>query len=106
MMARKKTRNNDEEAPQEQRKRGKRINVDAMTGGQKNYIMEILNNRITFCIGPAGTGKTAIAVGLGLKSILAAKPAYKKLIVMRPAKEACGESLGFLPGDLDDKMGP
>lgn len=102
----KKTKKNSEEETQEQRRRGKRINVDAMTDGQKNYIMEILNNRITFCIGPAGTGKTAIAVGLGLKYILAAKPAYKKLIVMRPAREACGEGLGFLPGDLEDKMGP
>ena len=80
-----------------------KVKVKALTPGQKKYITEIRNNRIVFCTGPAGTGKTAVATGLALESILAAHPAYKKLVIMRPVREACGESLGYLPGNLDEK---
>lgn len=82
------------------------IVVSAKTEGQKRYIIEVKNNDITFCYGPAGTGKTAVAVGLALQAICAEAPAYEKLVVMRPAKEACGERIGYLPGDLEDKMAP
>jgi len=84
----------------------KNVVVSAQTEGQKDYIREILNNDITFCYGPAGSGKTAVAVGIALQHICAPVPAYEKLIVMRPAKEACGERIGFLPGDLSEKMAP
>jgi phosphate starvation-inducible PhoH-like protein len=84
----------------------KGVIVQAKTSGQKKYIIEILNHVITFCIGPAGSGKTAIAVGVALQSILSKNSIFDKLVVMRPAKEACGEKIGFLPGDLEEKMGP
>jgi len=84
----------------------KSIIVQAKTVGQKKYIIEIQNHIITFCTGPAGTGKTAISVGIGLQYILAQNSMYDKIVVMRPAKEACGEKIGFLPGDIEEKMGP
>lgn len=84
----------------------KNVIVSAQTAGQKKYIIEIKNNDITFCYGPAGSGKTAVAVGIALQHICVAEPAYEKLVIMRPAKEACDEKIGFLPGDLDDKMSP
>jgi phosphate starvation-inducible PhoH-like protein len=90
---------------QESRK-PKSIVVSAMTPGQKRYIVEVQNNDITFCYGPAGTGKTAVAVGLALQAVCAEHPIYEKLVVMRSVKEACGEEIGHLPGDLASKMGP
>jgi phosphate starvation-inducible PhoH-like protein len=80
--------------------------VKAMTPGQKDYILSIKNSQITICTGPAGSGKTAIAVGIALQNVLGTNPAYEKLIIMRPAKEACGESIGYLPGELKEKMSP
>lgn len=82
------------------------IIVKARTGGQKQYIQDIKNCDIVFCSGPAGCGKTVIAVGMALQYILAEHPAFDKLVIMRPAKEACQESIGFLPGDLGEKMTP
>lgn len=84
----------------------KNVIVSAQTDGQRQYMNEIKNNDIVFCYGPAGTGKTAVAVGVALQYICAPEPTYNKLIVMRPAKEACDERIGFLPGDMDDKMAP
>lgn len=84
----------------------KSVVVSGQTEGQKKYIIEIKNNDITFCYGPAGTGKTAVATGIALQYICAEFPAYDKMVVLRPAREACGEKIGFLPGDLDDKMAP
>jgi phosphate starvation-inducible PhoH-like protein len=80
--------------------------VKAMTPGQREYIIAIKNSQITICTGPAGSGKTAIAVGLALQHVLAPSPTYEKLVIMRPAKEACGESIGYLPGELREKMSP
>jgi phosphate starvation-inducible PhoH-like protein len=82
------------------------IMVTARTPGQKQYIIAIKNSDITFCRGPAGSGKTAVAVGLGLQAIAAPNSEFDKLVIMRPAKEACDEELGHLPGDLSEKMGP
>lgn len=84
----------------------KSVIVSAQTEGQKRYIVEIKNNDIIFCYGPAGSGKTAVAVGVALQNICCESPAYEKLVVMRPAREACGERIGFLPGDMDEKMAP
>jgi phosphate starvation-inducible PhoH-like protein len=83
-----------------------RVVVSGMTHGQKEYIKAIMNNRIIFCAGPAGTGKTAVAVGMALQSVLSPGSQYKRIIVMRPVIEACGEHLGFIPGDLESKMTP
>jgi phosphate starvation-inducible PhoH-like protein len=82
------------------------VRVEAKTDNQRRYITTIKNNQITFCKGPAGTGKTIIPVGLALQAILAPESTVKRIVVMRPVKEACGEHLGFLPGDLNEKMSP
>jgi phosphate starvation-inducible PhoH-like protein len=91
---------------QQPQKRPNDIVVTAKTPGQKRYIVEIKNNDITFCVGPAGSGKTAIAIGLALQDVLSKNPTYKKIVVMRPVKEACDEHVGYLPGDLMEKMIP
>lgn len=77
--------------------------VRPRTIGQKNYIDEIKNNTIVLGIGPAGTGKTYLAVAMAVKAFRDHK--IKKIILTRPAVEA-GEKLGFLPGDMQDKVDP
>ena len=77
--------------------------VSPKTLGQKEYINLIKNNDITFGIGPAGTGKTYLAVAMAVKAFK--KDEVSRIILTRPAVEA-GESLGFLPGDLKDKVDP
>ncbi len=77
--------------------------VHAKTLGQKKYINLINSNDITFGIGPAGTGKTYLAVAMAVKAFK--KDEVNKIILTRPAVEA-GENLGFLPGDLKDKVDP
>lgn len=71
--------------------------------GQKDYVHAIRNNDIVFGIGPAGTGKSYLAVAVAVASFL--KKEYRKLILCRPAVEA-GERLGFLPGDIVAKINP
>ncbi len=73
------------------------------TLGQKHYIEAIKNSTITFGIGPAGTGKTYLAVALAVKALKARE--VSRIILTRPAVEA-GEKLGFLPGDLQNKVDP
>lgn len=75
----------------------------ARTVGQKQYVDAIKNNTIVLGIGPAGTGKTYLAVAMAVKAFREHK--IKKIILTRPAVEA-GEKLGFLPGDLQDKVDP
>ncbi len=75
----------------------------ARTVGQKRYIDAIKDNTIVLGIGPAGTGKTYLAVAMAVKAFREHK--VKKIILTRPAVEA-GEKLGFLPGDLQDKVDP
>ncbi|MBI9105534.1 MAG: PhoH family protein [Spirochaetales bacterium] len=70
---------------------------------QAAYIENIENNEIVFGVGPAGTGKTYLAVAAALREVLSKNK--KKLIITRPVVEA-GESLGFLPGDLTQKLNP
>lgn len=70
---------------------------------QKQYIEKIRQNDLVFGIGPAGTGKTYLACAVAVASLL--KKEYKKLILCRPAVEA-GERLGFLPGDIQEKVNP
>ena len=71
--------------------------------GQKAYVDAIDSNVITFCIGPAGTGKSWLAVALAVRSLQAGE--VQRIILTRPAVEA-GERLGFLPGDLMAKVDP
>ncbi len=77
--------------------------VRPRTVGQKRYIDQIKNNTIVLGIGPAGTGKTYLAVAMAVKAFREHK--VKKIILTRPAVEA-GEKLGFLPGDMQDKVDP
>lgn len=77
--------------------------VQPKTLGQKKYIELINQNDITFGIGPAGTGKTYLAVAMAVSAFK--KDEVNRIVLTRPAVEA-GESLGFLPGDLKDKVDP
>jgi phosphate starvation-inducible PhoH-like protein len=77
--------------------------VTAKTPGQKEIVEASATNDIVFTIGPAGTGKTYTSVALAVKALKERK--VKKIILARPAVEA-GETLGFLPGDLREKIDP
>lgn len=81
--------------------RGKQIRAKTM--GQYRYVKAIQQKDITFGIGPAGTGKTYLAVVMALKALK--NKQVERIILTRPAVEA-GEKLGFLPGDLQDKVDP
>jgi len=71
--------------------------------GQKRYVDAIRNNDMTFATGPAGTGKSYLAMALAVRALLAQQ--VERIILTRPAVEA-GERLGFLPGDLEAKVNP
>lgn len=77
--------------------------IKAKTLGQKKYVNAIQNNTITLGVGPAGTGKTYLAVASAVAAFRAKK--VNRIILTRPAVEA-GERLGFLPGDLQSKVDP
>lgn len=81
----------------------KRAPVTPKTLGQKQYVEQIRNHDITFGIGPAGTGKTYLAVAMAILALKDEK--VSRIILTRPAVEA-GEALGFLPGDLYEKITP
>ena len=81
--------------------RGRKIKPK--TQGQKHYIESIRKNDLVFAIGPAGTGKTYLAVVMAVKALL--NKQVSRIILTRPAIEA-GERLGFLPGDLQSKVDP
>jgi len=73
------------------------------TAGQAEYVRAIRDHDLTFCVGPAGTGKTYLAVATAVEALK--DQAIRKIVLVRPAVEA-GESLGFLPGDLQAKINP
>ena len=81
----------------------KRKHVAPLTPNQKCYIDSIRKHDIVFAIGPAGTGKTYLAVALAVAKLVAGQ--VGRIILVRPAVEA-GESLGFLPGDISEKLSP
>jgi len=81
----------------------RRASIVPKTLGQKRYLQSILENDIVFGIGPAGTGKTYLAMAAAVSKLL--DGSIKRLILSRPAVEA-GETLGFLPGDLQEKILP
>ncbi len=77
--------------------------IRAKTPGQKEYVRQIRRNDIVFAVGPAGTGKTYLAVAFAVAALK--NNEITKIVLTRPAVEA-GESLGFLPGDLKEKIDP
>ena len=77
--------------------------IRARTPGQGKYLAAIRESHVVFCYGPAGTGKTYLAVAAAVSSLKA--EAMRKIVLVRPAVEA-GESLGYLPGDLQAKINP
>ncbi|MEB3212793.1 MAG: PhoH family protein [Leptolyngbyaceae bacterium] len=81
----------------------KGLKIRAKTFRQKRYVNAIKSHDLTFCIGPAGTGKTFLAAIVAVQALL--KNEVERLILTRPAVEA-GEKLGFLPGDLQQKVNP
>jgi phosphate starvation-inducible PhoH-like protein len=82
---------------------GLRRVIQAKTAGQREYLKAIADNDIVIGIGPAGTGKTYLAVATAVDAL--ARKRVRRIILARPAVEA-GENLGFLPGDLQDKVDP
>ncbi len=79
-----------------------KLEIRTQSGNQLNYVKSIRANDLSFGIGPAGTGKTFLAVALAVEAL---QDHFKRIILVRPAVEA-GESLGFLPGDLSQKVDP
>jgi phosphate starvation-inducible PhoH-like protein len=77
--------------------------VRPKTAGQKRYVDAIRENTITFGVGPAGTGKSWLAVAMAVQALHARQ--VQRIVLTRPAVEA-GENLGFLPGDLKEKIDP
>lgn len=81
-------------------------NLEARTEGQKAYLDLIRSCDAVICDGPAGTGKTLLAVGAALDLMHNFPEKYRRLIMVRPAITVRDEEIGFLPGDIDDKMRP
>lgn len=77
--------------------------IEPVTKGQLKYVKTMFANDLTFCIGPAGTGKTYLAVAMAVSMLK--KKQIRKIVLARPAVEA-GEKLGFLPGNLQAKVNP
>jgi phosphate starvation-inducible PhoH-like protein len=77
--------------------------IQPRTSGQARYVEAMRRSDIVFAIGPAGTGKTYLAVAMAIRMMK--KGLFRKLVLVRPAVEA-GEKLGFLPGDLNAKVSP
>ena len=82
---------------------GKRTKIVPKTFKQKTYIEEIQRNSVVFGVGPAGTGKTYLAMAMAVSALVSKE--VKRIVLCRPAVEA-GEKLGFLPGDMAEKVNP
>ena len=82
---------------------GARQSIVARTPGQARYLKAIETHQVVFAVGPAGTGKTYLAVAMAVRALL--RRDVERIILVRPAVEA-GEQLGFLPGDLQEKIDP
>jgi phosphate starvation-inducible PhoH-like protein len=77
-----------------------------LTANQKKYYNTLLENEITICSGPAGTGKSYISMKAAIDLLSDPKTPYEKIMIVRPAVESSSSTLGSLPGDLREKMGP
>ena len=88
---------------QKQRPKFNRRKLKSKTEGQSEYIRRMVENDVTFCDGPAGTGKTAVAVGLACQYLLEKK--IEKIVITRPVIES-GKGLGYLPGTFSEKIHP
>lgn len=84
----------------------KEVKIEPRTDGQLDYVTLIEDNDITICNGKAGTGKTLLAVGMALHLLKISPDKYTRIVMVRPAVTVKGEDLGFLPGDIEDKMKP
>jgi phosphate starvation-inducible PhoH-like protein len=94
-----------------QRKKGKhggrsKILFKPRSEGQRRYVESIENNTVTLCAGYAGTGKTLCAIATAIGLCQNPTTPYRRIILVRPAVEACGERIGYLPGGINDKMRP
>ena len=78
--------------------------LKALTDGQEDYLAALQNESVVISSGPAGTGKTFMAATVAADMLV--RGDIKRIILCRPAVEACDEHLGFLPGELDDKLAP
>jgi len=74
------------------------------TRNQSEYVKAVLKNDVTICVGPAGTGKSAVAVGLAVAYLYHKKA--EKIVISRPVVEASFKSIGALPGDIREKLNP
>ncbi|MBV8391667.1 MAG: PhoH family protein [Alphaproteobacteria bacterium] len=83
--------------------RTRRRTIQARTPGQRGYLQALRERDMVFALGPAGSGKTYLAVAMGVSLLLAGK--VERIVLSRPAVEA-GERLGFLPGDMKEKIDP
>lgn len=80
-----------------------KVVVKAKNLNQANYLLSMINNDITFCLGPAGSGKSSVAVGLACNWLQDKK--VERIIITRPTVET-GGSIGFLPGSFEEKLSP
>ena len=78
--------------------------LDFRTLNQKSFYRTIGRNDVTFCVGPAGCGKTYLATHYALKNLAEGK--YKNMVITKPLVEVDGEKMGYLPGDIDEKTAP
>jgi phosphate starvation-inducible PhoH-like protein len=90
-------------APHELRVYRRETRITPKTAGQRKYVEAVQSHDLVFCLGPAGTGKTYLAVAAALAMLKEGR--LKRLVLARPAVEA-GEKLGYLPGDLQAKVNP
>ena len=78
--------------------------LEFRTQNQKSFYRTIGRNDVTFCVGPAGCGKTYLATHYALKNLARGK--YDKMVITKPLVEVDGEKMGYLPGDIDEKTAP
>ena len=78
--------------------------LDFRTTNQKGFYRTIGRNDVTFCVGPAGCGKTFLATHYALKNLAQGK--YENMVITKPLVEVDGEKMGYLPGDIDEKTAP
>jgi len=102
-MARTRKTTSTSRKPKAQTARSTRKKLKPKTRNQSDYIISMSENDVTFCSGPAGSGKTAVAVGLACEYILNNK--VEKIVITRPVVES-GRGIGFLPGSLIEKVHP